>query len=62
MRSKGIAYKEIYTFICKKGYKGSESAIRQFIGNEKRVEIDLKDEIIVGSTEIVERKWLINST
>lgn len=60
MRSKGIAYKEIYTFICKKGYKGSESAIRQFIANEKRVEIDLKDEIIVGSTEIVERKWLIN--
>ena len=59
LRSKGIAYKEIHKSICKKGYKGSESAIRQFIANEKRVEIDLKDEIIAGSTEIVERKWLI---
>ena len=45
--------------ICKKGYTGSEAAIRQFIAKEKRLRRDLKDENTAGDTEIVERKWLV---
>ena len=59
LRSKGTTYKEIYTSICKKGYTGSEAAIRQFIAKEKRLQSDLEDEITDGPTEIVERKWLV---
>ena len=59
LRSKGTTYKEIYISICKKGYTGSEAAIRQFIAKEKRLQGDLEDEIIAGSTESVERKWLV---
>lgn len=59
LRSKGTTYKEIYTSICKKGYTGSEAAIRQFIAKEKRLRRDLKDEETADATEIVERKWLV---
>ncbi|MBE1556321.1 transposase [Filibacter limicola] len=59
LRSKGTTYKEIYTSICKKGYTGSEAAIRQFIAKEKRLQGDLEDDVTAGSTEIVERKWLV---
>ena len=53
LRSKGI------TSICKKGYTGSEAAIRQFIAKEKRLHGDLGDDVTAGSTEIVGRKWLV---
>ncbi|WP_256241464.1 transposase [Bacillus sp. V3B] len=56
LRSKGTPYKDIYTSLCKKGYTGSEAAIRQFIAKEKRLRRDLKDYDAVGSTEIIERK------
>ncbi|EKN71147.1 helix-turn-helix domain-containing protein [Schinkia azotoformans] len=59
MRSNGIPYKDIHASICKKGYKGSVAAIRQFIAKEKRLERDLKDYDSTGSTEIIERKWLL---
>ena len=59
LRSKGTTYKEIYISICKKGYTGSEASIRQFIAKEKRLQGDLENDVIAGSTEIVERKWLI---
>ena len=59
MRSKGIPYKDIHASICKKGYTGSVAAIRQFIAKEKRLERDLKDYGSTGSTEIIERKWLL---
>ena len=59
LRSKGTTYKEIYTSICKKGYTGSEAAIRQFTAKEKRLRRDLKDEETADPTEIVERKWLV---
>ena len=58
LRSIGTPFKEIHTYICMKGYTGSEAAIRQFIAIEKRLRRDLKDEAIAGGTEIVERKWL----
>ncbi|MFJ5768876.1 transposase [Psychrobacillus sp. NPDC093180] len=59
LRSKGTTYKEIYTYICIKGYTGTEAAIRQFIAKEKRLQSDLEDEITDGPTEIVARKWLV---
>lgn len=59
LRSKGTTYKDIYTFLCKKGYTGSEAAIRMFMAKEKRLQKDLKDYDGVGSTEIIERKWLL---
>lgn len=59
MRSTGISYKDIYAFIRKKGYAGSEAAIRQFVAKEKRLQRDLEDYDVAGSTEIIERKWLL---
>ncbi len=59
LRLKGTTYKEITISICRKGYTGSEAAIRQFIAKEKRLQGDLQSDFIAGATEIVERKWLI---
>ena len=59
MRSKGIPYKDIYASIHKKGYTGSIDAIRGFISKEKRLQKDLEGYDATGSTEIIERKWLI---
>lgn len=59
MRSKGIPYKDIYAFIYKKGYTGSVDAIRGFIAKEKRLQKDLEGYDDAGSTEVIERKWLI---
>lgn len=60
---KGATYKEIYIFIYRKGYTGSEAAIRQFTAKEKRLQGDLQgvlqSNFITGVTDIVERKWLL---
>ena len=59
MRSKGIPYKDIYESIYKKGYTGSVDAIRVFIAKEKRLQRDVEGYDAAGSTEVIERKWLI---
>ncbi|WP_084723822.1 transposase [Virgibacillus chiguensis] len=59
MRSKGVLYKDIHKSIAKKGYTGSQAAIRQFIAKEKRLQKDVEDYDDAGSSEIIERKWLL---
>ncbi len=59
MRSKGIPYNDIQKSIVKKGYTGSEAAIRQFIAKEKRLQKDIEDYDDAHSSEIIERKWLL---
>lgn len=59
MRSKGVPYKDIHKSIAKKGYTGSQSAIRQFVAKEKRLQKDIEDDDDAGSSEIIERRWLL---
>lgn len=49
----------MYASICKKGYTGSLDAIRVFIAKEKRLQGNLEGYDADGSTEDIERKWLI---
>ncbi|MFU0789081.1 hypothetical protein [Virgibacillus proomii] len=51
MHSKGIPYKDIHKSIAKKGYTGSQAAIRQFIAKEKRLQKDIEDYDDAGSSE-----------
>lgn len=59
LRSEGKAYKEIFGIIRKKGYMGTEDAIRGFITKERRIAKDLNQKIKDEPSELIERKWLI---
>jgi len=59
LRSEGKSYKEIFDIIQKKGYIGTEDAIRGFITKERRIAKDLSQEIKDEPSELIERKWLV---
>lgn len=59
LRLKGLTFPQIHQRIQQKGYSGTQDAIRGFVSKEKRVRRDLQALAGGGTSEFIDKKWLV---